>query len=154
MGNGAENVVEEGRDSLSESIENWKSYIVQDMNDPVQAVTCRDEIPRDTNDAVQKILEIHQGFNDRFKTLSEITDWIDDFRNRDYKNLNGNCEMILGKRGVKLVVWPPDSELKKEGIYFKDEFWGNGDWCKMDNSIDIVVFIHIFSELVDSLDKY
>jgi hypothetical protein len=136
--------------SLADSIENWASYVAHEIDDadfdPDNVLT-HDEIS-----TVSRISRVHQDIlfqEDRFKTLSEVSSWIDS--NEQFRNISDNGEIVIGKRGVKLVVYPEDG--LKEGIYFKDEFWGNGDWQLLGNNIDLLVFCHIFSEIVDYVEK-
>ena len=87
--------------------------------------------------------------NDRFRSLEDISKWIDE--NPQFNNIYGNTEVIVGKKGVLLEL-QPQTDKKHLYFYFKDEFWGNGGWYNMDNTVDIYVFLHVFSKLVNSLN--
>jgi hypothetical protein len=121
----------ETESTLTSSIDNWEEYIVHEIED---------------SDWQQEDRYFER---DKFKTLTDISIWVD--RHSEYRNENDNCEIVMGKVGVYLVVNP--TEHMKEGIYFKDKFWSEGQWCKMDNSVDIVVFKHIFSKVIQTLEK-
>jgi hypothetical protein len=121
----------ETESTLASSIENWKKYMVHEIEDS-------DWQPGG------RYFE-----RDKFKTLTDVSVWVD--RHPEYRNENDNCEIVLGKTGVHLVVNPTDNLA--EGIYFKDIFWSEGQWCKMDNSVDIVVFTHIFSKIIQTLEE-
>jgi hypothetical protein len=140
----------ETESTLTSSIENWEGYMVHEIEDP-------DFQPRNLkrlnqDETARRIQRIHRGpylEKDKFKTLTDLSVWVD--RHPEYRNENDNCEIVLGKTGVYLVVNPTDNLA--EGIYFKDMFWSEGQWCKMDNSVDIVVFTHIFSKIIQTLEK-
>jgi hypothetical protein len=148
--NERKNIELETKDRLSASIENWKWYIGNEIEDP--DFDPKDLIVSDQDEAVRRIQRMHRGSyfeKDKFKTLTDVSVWIDE--HPEYGNENDNCEIVVGKTGVHLVVNP--TEHVEEGIYFKDRFWSGGEWYKMNNSVDIVVFTHIFSKLTQILEK-
>jgi hypothetical protein len=140
----------ETENSLSTSIKNWVRYIDNEIEDPNFNP---EHLRMSSQDGtVLRIQGIHRGSyfeKEKFKTLTDASAWVDE--HPEYRNENDNCEIVLGKIGVHLVENP--TEHIKEGIYFKDKFWSDGEWYKMDNSVDIVVFTHIFNKLVQALEK-
>jgi hypothetical protein len=145
-----ENKGEIKSNSLVDSIENWGLYIPHETNgsdfNPDNVLT-NDEIS-----TVSRISRVHKDVifqEDRFKRLTDVSTWVDS--NEKFRNISNNGEIVIGKRGVKLVVFPEDG--LKEGIYFKDEFWEDGDWQLVGNSIDVLVFCHIFSQIVEYVER-
>jgi hypothetical protein len=139
----------ETENSLSTSIENWMWYIGNEIEDP--NFNARELRAFDNNGTLDRIKKKYGEYfeKEKFKTLTDISAWVDE--HPEYRNENDNCEIVLGKIGAHLVENP--TEHIKEGIYFKDKFWSDGEWYKMDNSVDIVVFTHIFNKLVQALEK-
>jgi len=145
------NEIEKEIEELNNSIEAWTKYIPSEVNDlkPSDVEEIVKIAEQEPMEAVVRISETHKKiFPEEISSLVEVSEWVDN--HPEWVDLGGNCHIVFGKMGVYIAL--SESEYFKEGIYFKDGFWKNGVLSKMDNTVDILVFLHIFSKVLNRIE--